>query len=54
MAATKTVDAETGGEDVFLVTLRELAVLAVTLAIVLGAVLLLVVTSGRIVGAIAG
>lgn len=55
MAATiATVDESIATEPVFLVTRRELAVLAVTVAMVVGAVLLLIVTSGQVVGALAG
>ena len=40
--------------SVFLVTRREMAVLAVTLAIVVGAVLLLVVTGSQVASALTG
>jgi hypothetical protein len=55
VAATITTrDPDTTAESVFLVTRREAVVLAVTLAVVVGAILLLVVASGQVASALAG
>ena len=56
MAATinTMVDDEVSGDPVFLVTRRELAVLATALLLVVGAVLLLVVASGQVTSALLG
>ena len=56
MAATitTTVDPDTSGDAVFLVTRRELAVLAAALAVVVAAILLLVITGSQVAGALLG
>jgi multisubunit Na+/H+ antiporter MnhC subunit len=47
---TTVLEPEGGDEAVFLVTRRELAVLAVAITVVVAAVLLLIVTSGNVAG----
>lgn len=51
---TTVVDPDITPESVFLVTRRELAVLTVALTVVLSVLLLLVVTSGQLAGAVFG
>jgi hypothetical protein len=51
---TTVMDADAGDDSVLLVTRRELAVLAVALAVVVGAVLLLVLTSSQVAEAVLG
>ena len=47
-------DREPEPQEVFLVTRRELAVLTVAFGVLLGAILLLVVTSGQVTSAVFG
>jgi hypothetical protein len=55
MAVTiNTMDAEVQADPAFLVTRRELAVLTISLLMVIGAVLLLVVTSSQVTTAVFG
>ena len=47
-------DSDAGEAPVFFLTRRELVVLTVSIALVVGALLLLVVTSGQVATALAG